>query len=292
MSTVLAADIGGGHISAAAVDLANGALLPGMRTESAIDSSKARDVVLDAWAACLNEVLARSGARAPVGIAFAMPGPFDYRTGTGLFEATDKYESLRDVVVPDLLIPRLDKSLEMRFINDAAAFGIGEAWKLFARRSTMERIIAVTLGTGFGSAFLDRGFPVATGPSVPLHGVLWHLPFQEGIFDDFISSRWLRSQFAAISDEPVSGVREIAEIARNDGRYAELFHRYGKNLGIAVAEWIERFEAQALILGGNVARAFDLFSESLRTVLAQRGVDAPIIVAESTDEAAIRGAAV
>lgn len=58
------------------------------------------------------------------GIGFAMPGPFDYPGGIGLFEATDKYDCLRDAVVPELLEPRLRQAPPMRFINDATAFGI------------------------------------------------------------------------------------------------------------------------------------------------------------------------
>ena len=290
-SHVLAADVGGGHISCAIVELASGSTVADTLIDAGIDSKAGRDDILDAWAAELNESMRRAGGVELAGVGFAMPGPFDYRSGTARFAASDKYESLRDVNIPEHLKPRLEIPLEMRFINDATAFGIGEARDASRLPDKAERVIAVTLGTGFGSAFLEAGVPQTTGSRVPPQGSLWHLPFGDSIFDDYVSVRWLRASFAAVRAEQVRGVREIAAIARQDPACAAFFQLYGANLGIAIAEWIGRFSAQCLVIGGNIARAFDLFGDALQRVLEQNDAAVPIVLSENTDAAAIRGAA-
>ena len=290
-SHVLAADFGGGHISCAIVELASAATVADTLIDTGIDSKAGRDDILDAWAAALEQSMHRADGVELAGVGFAMPGPFDYRCGTARFAGSDKYESLRGVNIPAHLTPRLKTPLEMRFINDASAFGIGETSDASRLPDKAERVIAVTLGTGFGSAFLEAGVPQTSGSRVPPQGSLWHLPFGDGLFDDYVSVRWLQASCASVRAERVRGVREIAAIARQDPACAAFFQEYGANLGIAIAEWIGRFAAQCLVIGGNIARAFDLFGDALQRVLERHGAAVPIVLSENTAAAAIRGAA-
>ena len=69
-------------------------------------------------------------------------------------------------------------------------------------------------------------------------------PFGDGLFDDYVSVRWLQASCASVRAERVRGVREIAAIARQDPACAAFFQEYGANLGMAIAEWIGRFAAR------------------------------------------------
>ena len=286
--TVVGVDIGGGHVSCAAVRLADLAVVPGSERSEAVDSKARRDEILQRWAAAIGFSLGRVDRSTVAGIAFAMPGPFDYRRGVALFEGCDKFEALHGIDVRAALTERLPAAFEMRFINDATAFGIGAACR--ETRHPTGRAIAVTLGTGFGSAFMDSGRPVTSGADVPLHGSLWHLPFQDAIVDDFLSTRWFRRRFAEMTGREVPGVREIAELARTEPRCRSLFTEYGRNLAAVLVDWLRPFSPDVLVIGGNVTGAFDLFSGSFNESLAQSGVSVRTEIVEDTDTLALTGA--
>ena len=83
---VLAADIGGGHIAAALVDMESGALRADTQVSATIDSKASAEVILDGWSSCLAAVLSNTSADDLQGVGFAMPGPFDYPSGVARFE--------------------------------------------------------------------------------------------------------------------------------------------------------------------------------------------------------------
>ena len=57
----------------------------------------------------------------------------------------------------------------IRFMNDASSFAVGEAWAGSA--SKFNRSLSITLGTGFGSAFISNRIPIVDGPEVPKTGL-------------------------------------------------------------------------------------------------------------------------
>ena len=83
-----------------------------------------------------------------------------------------KYQDLNGVNVSQRLreLLALPAGLELRYINDATAFGVGEAW--LGQASGVDRSISITLGTGLGSAFIANGIPVVDGDSFPERGSL------------------------------------------------------------------------------------------------------------------------
>jgi hypothetical protein len=76
------------------------------------------------------------------------------------------------------------------FYNDATCFAIGEAIGPYHRKFT--RILAVTLGTGFGSTFLDGERVIVRGADVPPGGMLWNVPYDDQLLaDEWFSTRGL-----------------------------------------------------------------------------------------------------
>ena len=53
----------------------------------------------------------------------------------------------------------------VQFLNDADAFALGEWWAGAAKGG--RRVVAATLGTGLGSAFLADGHIVHDAPGIP-----------------------------------------------------------------------------------------------------------------------------
>jgi glucokinase len=227
-SIAIGADIGGSHISCAAVDLETHKFISGTGAQMQIDNKAGASDILDGWAAALTETLSSIDMNHVAGIGFAMPGPFDYPKGIALFERVEKYESLYGVNVTEELGKRLglDENTPFRYINDATAFAIAEAW--IGKASNHRKVLALTLGTGFGSAFINNGIPVLEGNTVPEMGCVWHIPYENGIANDYFSTPWFIQNYFERSGKIVQGVKEIAERGENDPVALSLFKKYKK----------------------------------------------------------------
>lgn len=184
---------------------------------------------------------------------------------------------------------KLKGNTEIRFINDATAFGVGESWA--GSTAGFQRSIAITLGTGFGSAFIENGIPVLERNDVPQLGCLWHLPCKDGIADEYFSTRWYINSYNAINGKVVSGVKELVQIAQNDLSALKLFHEFGTNLGIFLAPWVKKFAAECIVIGGNIGGAWSLFSPAFVGTLQQNGADVKVKTTILGESSAILGSA-
>jgi glucokinase len=287
--TAIGVDIGGSHIACAAIDLSTHRIIPGTGSTRKIDNKAGAVEILDGWSKAIAGTMAVIGKKSLAGIGFAMPGPFDYPNGIALFERVEKYESLYGVNVSEELRKRLaiDADVPFRYINDATAFAIAEAW--VGKAGSYDKMIALTLGTGFGSAFIDKGVPVLTGESVPGMGCVWHIPFREGIADDYFSTRWFTRSYFEKTGKTAEGVKDIAHVAESDPVAMELFKDYGSNMGRFLAPWIRKFDARVIVIGGNITGAFDLFGNHLMNSLVQNQVNVEVHLSDLKEDAAIIG---
>ncbi|MFE7243335.1 ROK family protein [Streptomyces sp. NPDC057580] len=229
----------------------------------------------------------------------ALPGPFDYESGVALFRDVGKFDALYGVDVRAELSRRMRPApVALRFLNDANAFGIGEF--VAGAAACHERAVCVTLGSGVGSAFLDRGEPVNDGPDVPPDGSAHLLSYEGRPLEETVSRRGIRAAYARrVLDDPdlVPDVKTIAELARGGDRDARavLEHAFGA-LGTALAPWLTRFGATALVVGGSIAASWDLIEEPLRAG-TEAGPDTGLAgklvlrTSERADDAPLLGAA-
>ena len=276
----------------AAVDLDNKAIVGESIACQAVDNQASAAVILESWAAALNRSIAVVGSHPLAGVGFAMPGPFNYEKGIARFtHEVAKYQNLHGINVSDRLKPLLAVKGEynVRYLNDATSFAVGEAWIGLA--SAVKRSMCITLGTGFGSAFVDDGIPVVQGEDVPPMGCVWHLPFRGAIADESFSTRWFIKQYAAKSGHHLTGVKEIADKVASDPVAREIFFEFGTNLGIFLAPWLKKFNAEALVIGGNVAGAYSRFGDSLEKALAAQGSGVSVHVSSLKENAALIGSA-
>jgi glucokinase len=287
----IGADIGGSHIFSAAIDLSNHQLIGGTVSEQKIDNKGSSEEILTGWSTALDKTISMIDRGRLAGIGFAMPGPFDYPNGIALFKRVEKYESLYGVDVSSEIRRRLRLSagVPIRYINDATSFAIAEAW--IGKASQSERVIALTLGTGFGSAFLLKGVPVIDGDTVPGSGCVWHLPFREGIADDYFSTRWFIRRYKEKSGQTVAGVKDIADDVAVNPVAKSLFEEYGISMGSFLSPWIEKFGAEVLVIGGNIANSFHLFGEQLKSGLSGKNITIEIHLSELKENAAVIGGA-
>ena len=270
---IAAFDIGGTHVSAARVDPDGGAVEGRCRVALPDGASREELVARIVRAAAA----VASGGIAACGVA--VPGPFDYDRGISRLE--HKLAGLYGLDVGRVLAAAL--GVRARFLNDADAFLLGEWWRGAA--SGHERAAGITLGTGLGSAFLARGRIVDTGPEVPPEGSLHLLSLLGAPAEDRISRRALLARYGDRDDD--LDVEHLAERARRgDARARDAFAGLAADLGELLAPWVTSFGATCVVVGGSIARAWDLLEPGLGPAL-----DVEVAVAANLDDAPLLGAA-
>ena len=292
-SIAIGVDVGGSHVSCAACNIDEKKYLTETFSENDLDNQGTSEAIIGIWCRTIQRSIDKVGLENVSGIGFAMPGPFDYANGIALFKGNNnKYENIYGLNVPDALRKRMNlpENFPIRFINDATAFAIGEDW--IGKTSGSKRSLAITLGTGFGSAFLSNRLPVVSGNEVPDSGCVWYLPFENGTADDYFSTRGLLNRYNEKTGIQLSGAKELAQMAARNPVAQSLFEDFGSKLGLFLQPWIVKFGVEVLVIGGNISNAFPLFGESLRSHLQSKDAAARIEVSELRETASMIGSAV
>jgi glucokinase len=285
-------DIGGSHITCQLFDIITNKLLPGSRVRVEVDGNGSKESILNKWVEAIQQASSNQKINSLTGIGFAMPGPFDYLNGIAWFDKNvDKFHDLHGVDIKTELIQRLDLHTDfpVRFLNDAASFAVGVA--NVEPASKYNRIIALTLGTGFGATFIKNGLPVAGEGGVPDDGFLYHIPFQKSIADEYFSTRWFLNEYKNQTGTAISGVKELAELAENDITAKELFTDFGTNLGDFLMPWIQKFNAECIVLGGNISKSYPLFEFELNAKFQKNDLEIEVHISELDENAALIGSA-
>lgn len=285
-------EIGGTHVAAALVDLAAGRVIPHAGSRRSLRGAAPARALLDQMVRCATDLPAPLGAAWGV----AVPGPFDYENGVALFEGVGKFDVLDGVDLGKVLRQEVVPTPSIiRFVNDAIAFTVGE-WT-FGAGAGHDRVAGITLGTGVGSGFLAGGVPVDTGPDVPPGGEVHRLTINRRPLEDTISRRALLRAFARLAPEERGiDVRDIADQARAGNQIAHQVLRDAfTKLGTALAPWLARFHATALIVGGAMSRSWDLVFPPLLTGLRDGNRSLcdhlQVLPAQDLEHAALLGAA-
>jgi glucokinase len=287
----IGADIGGSHITCAAVDLITHKVLRETVTEKPVDNKAPASGIIKVWSDALSNVIKSLPKHSVKGIGFGMPGPFDYVKGISYIKGVAKYEHLYGCHVKNAITDALGFSdgFPVRFMNDVSSFAVGEA--LVGKASKTSRSMSVTLGTGFGSAFIADRIPIVDGEEVPKLGCVYHLPYGEGIADDYFSTRWFLGSYKKHTGKELSGVKEMAGIAESDPVIMELFTEFGTNLGKFLAPWLKKFRAEIVVVGGNISHAYDLFGSIFESSLKAEGCTCRVELSELKEDAALIGSA-
>lgn len=273
-------DIGGLFIKAAVMN-ESGGVVPGTYMIYPARSKESREELLKHLADLIKEQANRIVARTfrIDGIGYAFPGPFDYERGISYIRGVEKFEEIYGVNLREELSHRLaqESSLMAKFTpgygivfeNDANLFALGEYEK--GKAGKYEKAICLTLGTGAGSAFVERGKLVKHRADVPENGWVYNQPFRDSIVEEYISTRGIvRLLKEAEMDGDALDVKAAAEMAKaGDGKAIAVFRRFGSLLGEMLLPFIRSFEPEAVVIGGQIAKSQELFIGSARDALRE-----------------------
>ncbi len=282
-SCVLVYDVGGSHISTALC------FADGFRLGPVVRAGLPEQQTSEAFVDVLHSLALKAAPdlSSVEGAELAMPGPFDYEKGISFMR--HKFPYLYDVPLASALSDRFGwRPRQVRFLNDAAAYLLGEIGAGAARG--VSRAVGITLGTGVGSAFAVDGRIVTDGPAVPPGGEIWNIPYQSGIVEDLISTRALQKSYK----ERTGQHREVASIAHyaNGGEVTacEVFEEFGSNLGLALLHLLSDFSPTVVVIGGGISRSANLFMPD--AIRALDGLEVELRVTKLGDNAPLVGAGV
>ena len=120
---------------------------------------------------------------------------------------------------------------------------------------------------------------------MPPGGELYRVPFRNAPVEERISRRALLARYEADGVEVV----EVARRARaGEQRARDAFDALSTDLADFLGPWLATFVPSCLVVGGSIARSWDLLERGLSTLEADLAVLTP---AEHIDDAALLGAA-
>lgn len=282
-------EIGGTHVTGALVALARGEVLVESVRRRTLSPRGSATEILEAIIACGAQLPVVGGERWGV----ALPGPFDYQSGVAKFEGVGKFEALYGTDVGAALragLPGLPGSVT--FLNDAEAFLWGE-W-LFGAAAGKDPCVAITLGTGIGSAFLADREIRQSGTGVPVEGRVDLLRIGGKPLEDVVSARAIERAYRRRTGVAPRDMAHIASEARGGNQVAAVVLRSAfEQLGAVLRPWVQDFRAKALVVGGAMTGSWDLIGPALLD--GMRGgasfAELQVSVATRPEDAALLGAA-
>ncbi|QKE76027.1 ROK family protein (plasmid) [Arthrobacter citreus] len=215
------------------------------------------------------------------GIGFAFPGPFDYENGICLIKGVNKFNSLYGVDLRTELMERLNKKRFVKklvtpqfriiFKNNVNMFALGE-WYL-QKEKEYQKIMYLTIGNGTGSAFLEKGELVSNRDDVPQNGWVYNLPFHDSIVDDYISNRGILRISRQLNIDPTFDLEDLAKAARaGQPEMKKVFQIFGEFLGEMLLNIVTLFNPDALVIGGQISKSYDLYKDEVLFALKNNNV--------------------
>lgn len=293
MDYFICLDVGGTNIKSAVL-LDNGTILDNIINECPSLSDESKEIIIDNLCNVIKKEYDRYDKKSRLlGIGLGFPGPFDYENGICKIKDLAKYESIYDVNVREELMKNLDREVlsnisenfAIFFENDATMYAFGETFK----ENTLNdgKTIAICIGTGVGSAFLNNGKLIKHGDNVPENGWIYSTKFKDSIIDDYISARGILKIYKDLTGQTLNQVKPIADKALNgDDLSIKTFETFGFNLAQALNIFIKSFNPDNLIIGGQISKSYKLFEKSFLENLDKK---LNIYVSPTTSESTIIG---
>ena len=225
--------------------------------------------------------------------SFAEKDPKIKGIGVGIPGIIDKNGYV--TYTPNIPLTECDLGKELRarirkkfvFGNDADNFALAKFH--FGAGRGHKNIIALTLGTGVGSGiiidgklFSNKGAPELGHTTIKFDGKKSICCGNDGCIETFIGRK-------SFMGSPLD-VYKLAMIG--DKKALKKFEEYGKLLGVAISNFVNIFNPDIVILGGQLSNAHNFFKKSMEVEVAKRTLFKTRIVKSTMREGGLIGAAI
>ena len=109
--------------------------------------------------------------------------------------------------------------------------------------------------------------------------------FQNGIVEDYLSSRWFIKRYKELSGNTVKWVKDILQAGTEDKWVQRLFSEFSNNLAHFLGGFIMNEKPDVVVIGGYIADAYDLFYPQVSRLL-ERHLNKVVISKASLGETA------
>lgn len=142
--------------------------------------------------------------------------------------------------------------------NDVNCFVAGE-YAFGGAAEHGKHVVGVCLGTGFGTGLILNN-TLYTGQDC-CAGELGGIPYLNGTLDDYCSGSFFKKHHG------IDG-GQLAELARSGDKSAQaIFNDFAQHLAKAISYLMFVINPKVIVIGGSVAKSFDLFIEPLERAL-------------------------
>lgn len=309
---VLAGDLGGTNFRAAAID-ATGRIVKRL-TKSSHRDQRTQPIWKEVHAALerLYQAFPHGRIRA---IGLAVAGAINVQSG--VITQCPNMVSLEGCPLREKLRSGTLAHLPLVLENDANAAAVGEKWK--GAGAGCKDLICLTLGTGIGGGIIADGQLVHGADGMA--GELGHITVKprgprcgcgnHGCLEALASATAIRREaIAAARAHPESALNRCCRgnlavidakmvfqaATQGDATSRKIYQTMGTHLGIGIASLINVFNPEAVIIGGGVSNAWELFIAPVRREVQRRAFRVPaarakILPAACGDDAGLLGAA-
>lgn len=178
------------------------------------------------------------------GVGVSMAGALDFKREKILKSPNIKY--LNNQPIKKLLAQKL--KYPIRIEHDAHSFLLVE--KKFGLAKNRNDAFCLTLGSGIGGAYMTGG-KILRGNHGSA-GEAGHMMMETSKkleFEDLAANKFIKRKLS------ISSTEAFARARRGDTKVKKVFHELGKNLGIGIANIINVFDPEIVILAGGVIGA-------------------------------------
>jgi glucokinase len=247
-------DLGGTKIGVGVVT-AQGRVLAAARVPTGPE--RPAEAILADMVAAVRDVLGHAGVAAAdvQGVGLGSPAPLDMEAGVIL--ETGNLLTLHGFPIVARLTEALGRPVVLN--NDANCYGLAEA--RYGAGAGARVCCGFTLGTGIGGFLVIDGrlFDGPRGAATEI----WCSPYQGDQVEEKVSGRGVSRTYKKLT-ERVATAREIAALARQgDVDARETWREFGADLAVPIAWMCNAVDPDAVVLGGSMALAWDLFSETM-----------------------------
>ncbi|MBW2983762.1 ROK family protein [Candidatus Woesearchaeota archaeon] len=283
MKHIIGVDVGGTNIRAAVVS--NGKIISKIKTKT--EPKKGQKAVLRK----VVDIIESFPSKNIAGIGLGVPGMIDAKNGIVKYSPN---LPLKNVNIKKLIEKEFKKPVFVD--NDANCFTLAET--KYGAAKNKENVIGLTLGTGVGSGILidgklyhGRGSAAELGHTTINFNGPKSKCGNNGCVENYVSIRGILNRVKGLY---IKNPRELFELAEQRNKKAlKLWQDTGFYLGVAVANFANIFDPDAIVIGGNIAKAWKFFSKEMNTTIKKRALvkNVKVIRSKLGEDAGILGAA-
>jgi glucokinase len=215
------------------------------------------------------------------GIGIGVPSIVDVKNGI-VFKATN-VPSWRKVYLKDIIEERFNIPTYVN--NDANCFAMGE--KYFGVAKDFRNIAGVTIGAGLGVGIIING-RLYSGKNCGA-GEFCSIPYRDHDYEYYCSIGYFEEKYGIKSNILFGRAKKKDKIALS------IYEQFGLDLGNAIKTIIYAIDPEAIVIGGQLAEAYEFFQETMfkniKTFLYQNTINNIVVLKSEEPNIEAYGAA-